>query len=417
MSSSMAAKHAIWPRKKDIIFGLAGRAQEAERKYGRENVINATLGSIVEDDGRIVAFKTVFDEYKSLNNAEFCAYAGIEGQPDYLEAVKTACFKGYTPDGYIRAVASPGGSGAVKLAVSNYTDPGDKLLTSDWYWGSYDSIAEEGGRSVTTYKLFDENGEFNFASFKENFLELARTQERIFTIINTPAHNPTGYTVSDDEWDMIIGLAKDVAEDESKKIIFLVDIAYIDYAGTDEQSRAFFKKFSNLPDNILTLVAYSMSKGFTAYGMRMGAIIGISSNPEVIEEFYYSTTHTCRATWSNCNRSAMKLLSNIINDPEKMIAYDAEKEHYKKLLEVRANAFVKEAEKIGLEIVPYRRGFFVSIPCDDPMGVVDELAKENLFAVPLKMGVRFAICSVAEDKCKASPRIIKEVLDKVVVMA
>ncbi len=414
MNSSMAAKHAIWPRNKDIIFGLAGRAQEAESNFGRENVINATLGSIVDDDGKIVAFKTVYDEYRSLDNAEFCAYASIEGQPHYLEAVKKACFKGYAPEGYIKAVASPGGSGAIKLALWNYTDYGDNVITSDWYWGSYDSIAEEGGRSVVTYKLFDENGGFNFPSFKERFLDLSKKQDRIFTIINTPAHNPTGYNVTEDEWDKILELAKEVSKDESKKIIFLVDVAYIDYAGDDKQSRGFFKKFSNLPDNIFTIVAYSMSKGFTAYGMRMGAIIGISSNSEVVEEFYYSCTHTCRATWSNCNRSAMTLLSNIINNPEKMVEYEAEKEKYKKLLEVRAKAFVDESKKIGLEILPYRVGFFISIPCDDPMGVVEELTKHNLFAVPLEMGVRFAICSVAEDKCKASPKIIKSVLEEMV---
>lgn len=417
MNSSMAAKHAIWPRKKDIIFGLAGRAQEAEKKFGRKNVINATLGSIVEDDGKIVAFKTVYDEYKSFDNAEFCAYASIEGQPDYLEAVKEACFKDYTPNGYIKAVASPGGSGAIKLALWNYTNYGDNVLTSDWFWGSYTSIAEEGGRGVVTYKLFDENGEFNFSSFKESFLNLAQKQDRIFTIVNTPAHNPTGYSVTEDEWDKILGLAKEVSKDDNKKIIFLVDVAYIDYAGDDKQSRSFFKKFSDLPDNIFTIVAYSMSKGFTAYGMRMGAVIGISSNSEVVEEFYYSCTHSCRATWSNCNRSAMTLLSNIINNPEKMIAYEAEKEKYKKLLEVRAKAFVDEAEKIGLEILPYRVGFFISIPCEDPMAVVDELAKHNLFAVPLEMGVRFAICSVAEDKCKASPKVIKSVLEEMVASA
>lgn len=59
-----------------------------------------------------------------------------------------------------------------------------------------------------------------------------------------------------------------------------------------------------------------MSKGFTAYGMRMGAIICISSSEDVAEEFHYSCVHSCRANWSNCNRSAMAVLSNIVNDPK-----------------------------------------------------------------------------------------------------
>ena len=35
-----------------------------------------------------------------------------------------------------------------------------------------------------------------------------------------------------------------------------------------------------------------MSKGFTAYGMRMGAAIGISSNEDIAEEFYFSLLHS-----------------------------------------------------------------------------------------------------------------------------
>ena len=101
------------------------------------------------------------------------------------------------PDGYIKAVASPGGSGAIKLAVWNYTNEGDEILTSDWFWSPYVNISEEVGRKVTTYQLFDENNNFNFNSFKERFLDIASKQERIFTILNTPAHNPTGYSISD----------------------------------------------------------------------------------------------------------------------------------------------------------------------------------------------------------------------------
>lgn len=59
-----------------------------------------------------------------------------------------------------------------------------------------------------------------------------------------------------------------------------------------------------------------MSKGFTAYGMRMGAAICISSSEDVAEQFYYSCVHSCRANWSNCNRAPMKVLTNIINDPK-----------------------------------------------------------------------------------------------------
>lgn len=410
MSQSMVAKHSMWPRQKDIIFNLSERAQRAEKSIGKDNVINATIGALMDDYGTLITMDTVYNEYKSLDNKDISAYASLEGQPDYLEAVKKVCFKEYMPDGYIKAVASPGGSGAIKLATWNYTEEGDQILTSDWFWSPYVSITEETGRKVSTYQLFDENNNFNFNSFKKEFLNIASKQERIFTILNTPAHNPTGYSVSDDEWDKIIGLSKEVATNPDKKIILFVDIAYIDFASDDNASRKFFKKFSNLPENILVIVGFSMSKGFTAYGMRMGAAVCITASENVAEEFYYGCVHSCRANWSNCNRGAMKLLSNIVQDEEKFEKYTQEKTLYKEMLKRRAKVFVEEAEKVGLDILPYRDGFFVSIPCDNPREVCEELTKDNLYLVPLKAGLRFAVCAVNENKCKVSPSIIKNAL-------
>lgn len=413
MGETMVAKHALWPRVSDPIFNISERAQKAIKSFGKENVINATIGALMDDDGKLITFETVFNEYKSLPNEEIAAYAGIAGQPEYLEAVKKACFKEFMPDAHIRAVASPGGSGSIKLAVYNYTNENDTILTSDWFWSPYVSIAEETGRNVTTYELFDENGEFNFISFRERFLHLSNNQERIFTILNTPAHNPTGYSIGDNDWDKIINLSKEVAQNPEKKVILFVDVAYIDFARDDEGSRRFFKKFSNLPENILVIVGFSMSKGFTAYGMRMGAAIGISSSEDVAEQFYYSAVHSCRATWSNCNRGPMVVLTNIVNNPEKFKAYNEEKDKYKNMLSQRADAFVKEAQKCGLDILPYRDGFFISIPCDNPKAVSEELTKDNVYIVPLKKGLRFAVCAVDENKCKAAPSIIKNAMDYV----
>ncbi len=413
MGEKMIAKHALWPRVNDPIFNISERAQKAVKEFGKENVINATIGALTDDDGKLITFDTVFDEYKALPNSEIAAYASIAGQEDYLEAVKVACFKDSMPDAHIRAVASPGGSGAIKLAVFNYTNEGDEVLTSDWFWSPYISITEEIGRKVATYQLFDEKNNFNFTSFKERFLDIASRQERIFTILNTPAHNPTGYSVPDDDWDKILDLSKEVAKDEDKKIILFVDIAYIDFARDDEASRLFFKKFSNLPDNILVIVGFSMSKGFTAYGMRMGASICITSNEDVAEQFYYSLVHSCRANWSNSNRAPMKVLTNIVNDPDKFRAYNEEKNKYKDMLSSRADAFVKAAKECQLDILPYIDGFFVSIPCEDSKAVSEELTKDNIFVVPLKKGIRFAVCAVDEEKCSKSPQFIKKAIENI----
>jgi len=193
----------------------------------------------------------------------------------------------------------------------------------------------------------------------------------------------------------------------------MVDCAYIDYAGIGDERRKFFAKFSGLPKNILIIVAFSMSKGYTMYGMRSGAAIGISSDEDIAEEFYYSCMHSNRANWSNGTRAAMEIMTRIANDPEKTKLYEAEVNETKVMLRRRADAFVEGAKEVGLEILPYRDGFFVSIPCKDAKKLSDELIKENVFAIPLKKGLRFAVCAVSEEKCRIAPAIIKKALDRI----
>lgn len=412
MGVRMTAKHAQWPRENDPIFAIAGRAKDAQVKYGNDKVIDATIGALVDDSGDLICMESVYGVLKALPNAKIAAYAALAGQPDFLEAVEKACFREFRPDAHIRTVATPGGTGAIKHAVWGYTNPGDKILVADWFWSAYGTIASEVGRSLTHHKQFNENGGFNIESFKENFDALVDEQKRVLTIINSPAQNPTGYSLSDDEWDKVIAVMKNKAENKDNKIILFVDTAYIDFAGEGFERREFFKKFSGLPENIFVMVGYSMSKGYTMYGLRSGAVIGISSDEDVVEDFYYACLHAGRGNWSNGTRGAMEVMTAIENDPQKLEAYAKELLMYKQMLRSRAAAFVKAAEEAGLEILPYRDGFFTTIPHEDPKAVVEKLTEYNMFAVPLKMGVRFAVCAVSEENCAKAPAIIKKAIDE-----
>ena len=399
MLTSIAAKHAKGKAAQDKIFAANAAAVAAAAKYGKENVTNATIGAILDEDEKLVCLPTVEKVFRSLETNELIAYAPISGLPEYLECVLTAAFGSSRPEGNLAAVATAGGTGAIHHAIWNYMDEGETALCSDWYWGAYKVLCNDMGRNFTTYKMLDENNKFNLPALKEKVTELLSKQDNLLYILNTPAHNPTGYSLSESDMDGVLDILKEAAVD-GKNIIFFLDVAYIDYAGEKEEVRKIFKKLSGLPANILAIIGYSMSKGFTMYGQRTGAMIGVSSSKEVIEEFAAINQYTSRATWSNINRPAMRTLAAIYSDPELLKATEAERDYYYKMIKARADLFTEEAKACGLPMLPYVAGFFLSIPAKDPDAICNKLHEDNIFAVPLAAGVRIAVCAVPLKKIK-----------------
>ncbi|WP_298881189.1 pyridoxal phosphate-dependent aminotransferase [uncultured Phascolarctobacterium sp.] len=399
MTMSIAAKHAKGKSAQDKIFGANAAAVAAAAKYGKDAVTNATIGAILDEDEKLVCLPTVEEVFRGLSTNEMIAYAPISGLPEYLDCVLTAAFGNSRPEGYIAAVATAGGTGAIHHAIWNYTETGDTVLCSDWYWGAYKVLCQDMGRNFTTYKMLDENNKFNLPALKEKVDELLAKQDNLLYLLNTPAHNPTGYSLSGEDMDGVLAILKEAAV-PGKNIVFFLDVAYIDYAGEKEEVRKIFKKLSGLPANILCIVGYSMSKGFTMYGQRTGAMIGVSSDKSVIDEFAAINQYTSRATWSNINRPAMRTLATIYSDPELLAKVCAERDYYYQMIKARADLFTKEAEECGLPMLPYVAGFFLSIPAKKPDAICEKLHEDNIFAVPLAAGVRIAVCAVPLKKIK-----------------
>jgi aromatic-amino-acid transaminase len=168
-----------------------------------------------------------------------------------------------------------------------------------------------------------------------------------------------------------------------------------------------------MPHNVLTLYAFSCSKGYTMYGLRNGAIICVAPTESIAEEFANACTYSNRGSWSNGTRGAMETITKIYSDPELYNQMIAEQTFYKGILRRRAQAFCEEAQKCGLEIVTYSDGFFISIPCEYSREISDRLMDKNVFIVGLAKGLRFAPCAVSEEKCRRAPALILEAMNEV----
>lgn len=411
MVMSVAAPQARGKYSEDKIFGANNRANALADKLGTDRVINGTVGSILDEDGNLVMLDVVRQAFKELSPKDIISYAPIQGYPEYLEAVIDQCFGASRPDGYIRACATSGGSGVMHHVIHNYSEIGDEILTSDWHWGAYGSMCIDNGRKLREFELLKDR-KFNFEDFKAHVTDLVAKQLNTVILMNSPANNPTGFALSGEDWDKVLAFLQEIVTNKEKNIILVPDVAYLDYSGEKSECRRFFKKFGNLPANILVIVAYTLSKGFTMYGQRMGAMIGVTSDADVAEEFVAINQYSNRATWSNSNSAAMKAMIHICEDPEKIKQLDAERANYFALIKERAELFMQEADACGLVYLPYLSGFFITIPLPGSQAVCDELEKENIFLVPLGKGLRLAVCSVSKKKIHGLAVKIKTVTDK-----
>ncbi|WP_196605111.1 pyridoxal phosphate-dependent aminotransferase [Pectinatus haikarae] len=400
MTSSMAASHSVGKVAKDVIFGASAACRKAVDKYGSAKVTNATIGAIMDDNGQLACIPIVEKVLRTLPINDLISYAPISGVPDYLDMTTSLTFGDHRPDGYTAAVATAGGTGGIHHTIWNYTETGDSVLTSDWFWGTYNMLCREVGRKLVTYPLFDEKQNFNIAGFTAEVDKLMSKQNSLLIIINTPAHNPTGYSLTETDWSDVLDVCREHAKKSDKKITIMVDIAYIDFAGEKNETRKFMRQFSDLPDNILTIFTFSMSKGYTVYGQRCGAMIGLSSSKEVITEFADINKYTSRSTWSNINHGAMALLVAINKDTALQKQFEAERDALYQMTRRRGAIFMEEAKACGLNALPYKAGFFLSIPAKDSAAVCDKMHDDLIFAVPLKAGVRIAVCSVPTDKMR-----------------
>ncbi len=409
---TLLAKSAQGKGGPDAIFAYSDMANKRAAEIGRENITNATIGAFLDEKGKVLTLKAVEESMRGLDFSDSVTYAPLKGMPRFIEAVIDATFGDYRPQGYISAIASPGGTGAIHNAFYNYLNRGEVCITTDYCWGNYRTMLREMDCTLETFRTFKDE-HFDVESCLAKAGEVAQKQQNVFMLLNTPAHNPTGFSVTDEEWDEVIKGLKAIAQNGKNNVVLLVDIAYIDFAGKD--ARRFMQKFSDLPENFLTLFTFSLSKGYTLYGYRLGALVAVSSSAEVIAEFDKATAASSRATWSNCSKAAMMVMCDFADHAEKMAAFKAQQEALSQNLKQRAEIFVNEAKACGLVTLPYQSGFFLMVPTDT-VEIAQEAARllreEDIFLVPLGKGLRVALCAIVEEKITGLAERINEALKK-----
>ena len=384
---------AIDTELKDVVFDVVVEAIQAQKQFGKDQVINGTLGSLYNDDHELVTFKSVYDTFSKIDHKDKARYAdGVYGNKSYIEAIKQWLFNDKEFDAEV--IATPGASGAIALAVKNSLNRSETLLIPDIGWGPYDNIAAEAQVKIARYSMFEENA-LHIASIEKSMVTLIESQGKVVIIVNDPCHNPTGYTMDDKAWKALTSVLEKVSK--LGPVVFVLDIAYLDFSEYRLEYRQRLIDLSKLSPSILSIITFSGSKTLTAYGMRLGAMALLSQETNQRQRFKYACGNSVRGLWSLSNTGAMTLFAKLTFDPLLYGQYVEDIQLNQSLLRKRAQLFIEQAKHVNLVLYPSHEGFFVMIKLIDPVlrnKIFQSLKAKQIFLVNMTGGLRLALSSI-----------------------
>ena len=380
----------------DPIFALNNEA--LSRRQRGEAIVNATVGALLDEEGNLAILPTAARAVREVGAVDWATYAPIAGTPDFLRATIRDLL-GSEPDleRTAIAVATPGGSGALRHAIANFLEPGQALLTTSWFWGPYQTLCEESDRKLESFEMFRDDGALDVAALDAMITRQIRLQKRVLVCINDPCHNPTGYSMTVDEWRAV---AECLAAHAAKApVTLLVDCAYFLYAGASDP-RAFLRPLRPLVGRVPILFAWSASKSFTHYGLRVGALIACVADNREREAIASALGYSSRGTWSNCNRGGLVAVTRLLDDPDMARACDLERAELRSLLHARVEAFNRFGRERGLRYPRYDGGFFVTVFTPRAREKSEAMRAQGVYVVPQSRqagdgALRVALCSVA----------------------
>lgn len=395
----------------DTVFVIVDKAKEAKEKYGADNVIDATIGSLCDEEGNLVALDSLYSTFKNIDARLHAKYAqSFSGNETFKKSIDNFFFDKINSTLPRKIIATPGGTGAVSSTIANLANAGDTILLPNIAWSSYALMAKEFNLIAKTYPLF-KNNSFDINSLKELVLKTLKTQDQVIIIINDPCHNPTGYSLTNEEWKELVDFFNSLPN--SKKVILLNDVAYIDYSYNLNTNKNYIELFNELNPNICVVIAYSCSKSFTSYGLRLGAAIIMNKDIDNVIKVFEAYEKTARSMWSNVNNGAMVSVASLLDN--NLSIYLTEKEKYINLLKQRSDIILKEAKDVNLPYYPYKEGFFITLEINE--NLIDKYHKElmnnNIFTVKVANGIRIAVCSLPIKKCYGLAKNLKEILNKI----
>lgn len=393
---------------KAIYFPKAGiLGQSAEAKGKR---INATIGIGLEDDGSPIRLDSIA-KLVNLPPADVFPYAPGYGKPE-LRKKWQELIREKNPSLQTEIslpVATNALTNGLSLAGYLFVNPGDSIICTDRFWGTYRLIFENGhGGKLVTFNTFKSDS-FDLDDFKSALA--AGDKKKKIVLLNFP-NNPSGYTPTEVEAKAIVDIIRERAE-AGDKLVILIDDAYFGLVYEDGIFKeSLFALLADLHENVLAIKIDGPTKEDYVWGLRVGFLTyGVKGGTtELYQALADKTAGTVRGNISNVSHLSQSLVLAAIASPdyatEKKEKYELLKSRYLAVKQALADPKYKEC----FTPLPYNSGYFMCLKLAD--GIDGDAVRKILLdkydtgVISLKDSLRIAFSSVPTNKI---PELIENI--------
>ncbi|MGJ8610540.1 MAG: aromatic amino acid transaminase [Octadecabacter sp.] len=302
-------------RPKDKILALMAAYREDER----DAKVDLGVGVYKDASGNTPVMRAVkAAELRLVQEQATKSYTGLAGDPAFSDAMIGLVLDGAVPRDRIAAVATPGGTGAIRQALEliKQAAPGATVWVSDPTWPNHLSITKYLGIKTKPYRYFD--AETRNVDYVGMLTDLGAVLPGDVVLLHGCCHNPTGANLTLPQWKGVIELLKD------KSAVPFVDIAYQGFGDGLAQDGAATRLVASSFDNVL--IAASCSKNFGIYRERTGILMAVAKDTAQRDLAQQNLAFLNRQNFSFPPDHGARVVTTILNDPELRADWEAELE-------------------------------------------------------------------------------------------
>ena len=237
------------------------------------------------------------------------SYLGPEGDMGFVNALMPYIFgEDATMGGRISGMQTPGGTGAVRLALALAQKAGmNRLHMGTPSWPNHKQIIDDLDMELVPFDHANPDGTANLDAVLG---AIKGSQPGDGVLLHGCCHNPTGIDYSLEDW-AAIGDA--IVE---SGIFPIIDTAYQGLGdGLEEDAAGMRSVLAKVPE---AFIAYSCDKNFGMYRDRVGAfyIMAGEGQSEVLDTAFSNANALARASWSMPPDHGAAAVRVILRDPK-----------------------------------------------------------------------------------------------------